>query len=111
MRGGQDHRTPSLVVRRIDESFGHTEKTSTLLVDAKLRTEYEQLHEGIDKSKVALLKALKAQSGSRNGHRGRNVFHVHEERRPIRRCAQPSQERATGADGRPVRRHPLRQCL
>jgi len=54
-----------LVVRPYDEFFGHTEKTSTLLVDAKLRTEYEQLHVDIDKSKAALLKALKTQSGSK----------------------------------------------
>lgn len=54
-----------LVVRPYDETFGHTEKTSTLLVDAKLRTEYEQLHVDIDDSKAALLKALKAQSHSR----------------------------------------------
>lgn len=54
-----------LVVRTYDESFGHTEKTSTLLVDAKLRTEYEQLHVDIDKAKAALLKALKAQSSTR----------------------------------------------
>ena len=54
-----------LVVRPYDEFFGHTEKTSTLLVDAKLRTEYEQLHVDIDKAKAALLKALKDQSGSR----------------------------------------------
>jgi len=54
-----------LVVRPYDEFFGHTEKTSTLLVDAKLRTEYEALHAEIDKSKAALLKALKEQSGSK----------------------------------------------
>ena len=63
---GDDVPTGSvLVVRTYDESFGHTEKTSTLLVDAKLRTEYEQLHVDIDKAKAALLKALKAQSGTR----------------------------------------------
>ncbi len=39
-----------LVIRPYDEFFGHTEKTSTLLVDAKLRTEYEQLHADIDKA-------------------------------------------------------------
>lgn len=54
-----------LVVNPYDEEFRHTEKTSTLLVDAKLRTEYEQLHVDIDKSKAALLKALKAQSRSK----------------------------------------------
>jgi hypothetical protein len=53
------------VVRPYDEEFAHTEKTSTLLVDAKLRKEYEQLNAEIDKSKNALLKGLKIQSGSR----------------------------------------------
>jgi hypothetical protein len=54
-----------LVVRPYDEEFGHTEKTSTLLVDANLRKEYEQLHVGIDKAKDLLLKALKDQSHSK----------------------------------------------
>lgn len=54
-----------LVVRPYDEEFSHTEKTSTLLVDAKLRKEYEQLHVEIDKAKESLLKALKEQSGSK----------------------------------------------
>ncbi len=55
----------ALVVRPYDEDFCHTEKTSTLLVDAKLRKEYEQLHVEIDKSKETLLKALKEQSQSK----------------------------------------------
>ena len=54
-----------LVVPPYDEELGHTEKTSTLLVDAKLRREYEQLHEQIDKSKELLLQALKEQSHSK----------------------------------------------
>jgi hypothetical protein len=54
-----------LVIRPYDEVFGHTEKTSTLLVDAKLRKEYEQLHIDIDKAQEAFLKALKEQSGSK----------------------------------------------
>lgn len=54
-----------LVIPPYDEVFGHTEKTSTLLVDIKLRKEYEQLHVEIDKSKDSLLKALKEQSGSK----------------------------------------------
>ncbi|MFA5043388.1 MAG: phage infection protein [Kiritimatiellia bacterium] len=54
-----------LVVPPYDEVVGHTEKTSTLLVDAKLRKEYEQLHVEIDKSKELFLKALKQQSGSK----------------------------------------------
>ncbi|MCE5265653.1 MAG: phage infection protein [Deltaproteobacteria bacterium] len=54
-----------LVVRPYDEVFGHTEKTSTLLVDSKLRMEYEELHIDIEKSKGFFLKALKEQSGSK----------------------------------------------
>src|ERR1035441_316290 len=54
-----------LVIRPYDEVFGHTEKTSTLLVDAKLRKEYEKLHVEIDKSRDIFLKALKEQSGSK----------------------------------------------
>ena len=54
-----------LVVPPYDEVFGHTEKTSTLLVDAKLRLEYEQLHIEIDKSKESFLKALRDQSCSK----------------------------------------------
>jgi hypothetical protein len=53
------------VIRPYDEVFGHTEKTSTLLVDSKLRKEYEELHIEIDKSKGIFLKALKEQSGSK----------------------------------------------
>ena len=54
-----------LVVPPYDEVFGHTEKTSTLLVDAKLRKEYEQLHIEIDKAKEVFLKAMREQSGSK----------------------------------------------
>jgi len=54
-----------LVVSPYDEVFGHTEKTSTLLVDNKLRKEYEQLHIAIDIAEDAFLKALKEQSGSK----------------------------------------------
>ena len=46
------------VVRPYEEEYSHTEKTSTLLVDSKLRKEYEQLHTEIDKSKAMFLKAL-----------------------------------------------------
>lgn len=54
-----------LVVRPYDEVLGHTEKTSTLLVNAALRKEYEHLHLEIDKSRHALVAALKQQSGSK----------------------------------------------
>ena len=56
--------TAIFVVQPYNEVFGHTEKTSTLLVDAKLRKEYEQLHVDIDKSKAAFLKGMQEQSGS-----------------------------------------------
>ncbi len=49
-----------------DPEFGVNEKTSTLLVDAKLRKEYEPLHVEIDKAKAALLKAVRQQAGSKN---------------------------------------------
>jgi hypothetical protein len=54
-----------LVVGPYDEEFCHTEKTSTLLVDTKLRMEYEQIHADIDASKDALLEAMKEQSKSK----------------------------------------------
>lgn len=55
-----------VVIRPYDDGvIGHTEKTSTLLVDSKLRKEYEELHTEIDKSKQIFLKALKEQSGSK----------------------------------------------
>ncbi|CCE98471.1 conserved hypothetical protein (plasmid) [Sinorhizobium fredii HH103] len=54
-----------LVVQPYDEVFGHSEKTSTLLVNAELRVEYEKLHEESEQAKELLLKALKVQSGSK----------------------------------------------
>ncbi len=53
------------VVRPYDEEFAHTENTSILLVNSKLRKEYEQLNDRIDRAKAALLKALKSQSQSK----------------------------------------------
>jgi hypothetical protein len=53
------------VVCPYDAQFAHTEKTSTLLVDLKLKKEYDQLHVGIDNAKEVLLKALKEQSHSK----------------------------------------------
>ena len=55
-----------LVVLPYDSEYGPTEKTSTLLVDAALRKEYEQLHVDIDESKGNLLKAIQEQSKSRS---------------------------------------------
>jgi energy-coupling factor transporter ATP-binding protein EcfA2 len=55
-----------VVIRPYDDGvIGHTEKTSTLLVDRKLRKEYEELHIEINKSKEIFLKALKEESGSK----------------------------------------------
>lgn len=54
-----------LVVRPYDEVFGHSAKTSTLLVNAALRDEYEKLYVEIDAAKAALLKNIKEQSGSK----------------------------------------------
>lgn len=51
-----------LVLAPYDEFFGHTEKTSTLLVNNVLRKEYEQLHADIDKCRERFLKAMKTQS-------------------------------------------------
>lgn len=54
-----------LVIRPYEETLGHTAKTSTLLVNAALRQEYEDLYADIDTAKAAFLKALKEQSGSK----------------------------------------------
>jgi len=54
-----------LVIAPYDETLGHTEKVSTLLVDAKLRQEYESLHIEINRAKETFLKALKEQSKSK----------------------------------------------
>ncbi len=54
-----------LVVRPYEETLGHSTKTSTLLVNATLRKEYEDLHAEIDAAKDAFLKAMKEQSRSK----------------------------------------------
>src|SRR5215213_249641 len=54
-----------LVVRPYDPEFGHSQRTSTLLLDAKLKKEYDALHAEIDSSRELLLKALKEQSQSK----------------------------------------------
>jgi hypothetical protein len=54
-----------LVVGPYDEQFGPTEKTATLLVDAKLKKEYDSLHVAIDEAKERFLKAIRQQSNSR----------------------------------------------
>lgn len=54
-----------LVVLPYSEQFGVTEKTSTLLVDAKLRKEYEDLVRGTELAKDALLAAVRNQAQSK----------------------------------------------
>lgn len=53
------------VIFPYEGSFDSTQRVSTLLVDAKLRAEYEKLHHDIDQSKEAFLKAIKDQSKSK----------------------------------------------
>ncbi|KQT01570.1 phage infection protein [Rhizobium sp. Leaf391] len=57
--------TDVLVVQPYDEVLGHSAKTSTLLVNATLRREYEELYAEIDKAKESFLAAMKTQSGSK----------------------------------------------
>ena len=54
-----------LSIKPYDEEFKNSEKTSTLLVNSKLRKEYEQLYTEIEKEKDIFLKSLKELSGSR----------------------------------------------
>lgn len=54
-----------LVIEPYDEVFSHSEKTSTLLVNAALRKEYEQLHEAIGVAKELFLKSVKAQASTK----------------------------------------------
>ncbi|MBS1953615.1 MAG: phage infection protein [Cyanobacteria bacterium SZAS-4] len=53
------------VIEPYDKQFGHSEKTSTLLVDNRLRREYEALFVEIDAAKKTFLKAMKEQTGSK----------------------------------------------
>ena len=55
-----------LVVLPYDADYGPTEKTSTLLVDADLRKEYEHLHVTIDAARAALLKAVQEVAKSKS---------------------------------------------
>ena len=54
-----------LVIRPYDDVMGHTNRTSTLLVNLALRKEYENLHAEIGAAKDAFVTALKEQSGSK----------------------------------------------
>jgi hypothetical protein len=53
------------VISPYDEEYAHTEKTSTLLVDSKLRKEYDELLRKVEASKESFLKNMKTQSGSK----------------------------------------------
>jgi ABC-type Mn2+/Zn2+ transport system ATPase subunit len=54
-----------VAIKPYDEVLGHSEKTSTLLVNATLRKEYEALHADIAAAKNVFLKALRELSGSK----------------------------------------------
>ncbi len=54
-----------LVIRPYDEVFAHSEKTSTLLVNATLRTEYANLHIEVEECKAKLIAALKTQASTK----------------------------------------------
>lgn len=54
-----------LVVRPYDEDFSNSDKTSTLLVNATLRKDYEKLNAGVEEAKGLFLSAMKEQSGSK----------------------------------------------
>jgi hypothetical protein len=53
------------VISPYDEEYGHTEKTSTLLVDSKLRKEYDLLLQQVEASKETFLQNITKQSGSK----------------------------------------------
>lgn len=53
------------VIQPYDQLFGHTEKTSTLLVDNTLRQEYEKLFADIEEIKKVFLKSMKDQTKSK----------------------------------------------
>jgi len=53
------------VISPYDEEYAHTEKTSTLLVDSKLRKEYDELLRKVEASKESFLKNMETQSGSK----------------------------------------------
>ena len=61
-RGSEIDSQAIVVVDPYDEGVGPTQKTSTLLVNSKLRLEYEELHADLDLSTEALVRALKKQS-------------------------------------------------
>jgi hypothetical protein len=64
-KGAQLSANEILVVEPYDADIGHTEKTSTLLVNAKLRKRYEELRRDIDASKETFVKLVKGQAKSK----------------------------------------------
>ena len=54
-----------LVVAPYDEQLGHTEQTSTLLLQPKLKKEFDDLLRATEAAKKTLLSAIKTQSGSK----------------------------------------------
>lgn len=62
---GADLPKDSVMVVRPHEDTKYTLKTTTLLVNATLRREYEVIHSELDAAKATFLKAMKAQSGSK----------------------------------------------
>ena len=63
--GSEIDKSIIFAVEPYNESFSSSEKTSTLLVNSKLRKEYEQLNKEIDADKSTFLKSLKELSGSK----------------------------------------------
>ena len=62
---GEIEKERVLVVLPYDDQFGPSEKTCTLLVDAKLREEYTSLYLEVDEAKDRLIGLLKQQSKSK----------------------------------------------
>ena len=54
-----------LSIKPYDEEFKNSKNTSTLLVNSKLRKEYEELSSDIEKEKAIFIKSLKGVSGSK----------------------------------------------
>jgi hypothetical protein len=54
-----------LVISPFDETFGHNEKTSTLLVEPSLRKEYEKLYAEVDEAREKLVALLKKQANTK----------------------------------------------
>jgi len=64
-KGAELSKEQVFVVESYNEKLGPTEKTSTLLVNADLKAEYDRVHIDIDKAKGALLEAVKKQANSK----------------------------------------------